>query len=176
MRKYLHKLYKRESIIVILLVVAVVLGVSIYLKNRPATEGNYASTNKAGAVRVSPVDEKLMEEERILFHNPGPDAPRSDFDTFFSQVNKSAVDGDKIVINDCKATPLVLRVKYESTFTVENKGAQDINFGFESEKTLVKAGTSKKIKANYKNGHGIYGYGCDNPEVARSIGVLLITP
>lgn len=175
MSKPINGFLKSESLIVLLVAVALVLGVSIYFKNkqdvRTVSEPNtQMPTGGAG------VDNNLTAEEKVLFYNPGPDAPKADFDKFFSQVNQSAVDGNKIVINDCKASPLVLRIKHGDSLTIDNQGTTDIHFGFQDERTLVKAGTNEKIAAKYKNGHGIYGYGCDNTSVARSIGVLLITP
>lgn len=178
MIKPIQEFFKSQGIITLLVIVALILGVSIYFKNKtniqPVSEINNSNTPRS-STEVSPANENLTAEEKILFYNPGEGASEEAFDKFFNQVNESAVEGNKVVIKDCVASPLVLKIKEGSTLTVDNQGTVDINFGFDNERTLVKAGTSEKIVAKYKNGHGIYGYLCDNSSLNRSMGLLLIT-
>lgn len=164
-----------KVLIIVLLIVALGLGVAIYSK-RDKTDvkpsQNSGVTENSNEIAVG---ENLTDEEKVLLYSPGVENKEEEAQVFFGLVNKLAVAGNKIVINDCNAVPVVLKIGFNSTFTVENVGKKDINFGIGDEKVMVRAGQSQNIKASYKNGPGVYGYGCDDPTLNRSVGMLLIT-
>ena len=164
-----------KYIIPILVIIALGLGVAIYRKNNPSLGQSTVNPSPNPSAVVSPLDEKLTADQKALFYSPSKEATKEELSAFSALVAKNAKEGDKIIIKDCTANPIVLKVKLGSTFTVQNIGKTDIHFGFENERTLVKAGTSAEIKAQFSHGQGIYGYGCDDPALSRSIGLLLIT-
>lgn len=173
----IEAIFTSKRIIVILIVIALGLGGAIYRKNNPSLEDPNYETNKNSSLATNSnlSDENLTEEERILLYHHPKDATEEQRLAFAEFVNQKATEGDTIVVKDCTAKPIVLKTSYNSTFTVDNQGTTDINFGVSDERTLVKAGSKAKIKANYRNGPGIYGYGCDDTTLRRSIGVLLLT-
>lgn len=151
-----------------LVIIAAGLGIAIYIKNNPVL---IKSTVKV-AQRYEP--NNLTDLEKRISDTPGMDSSNEVKEAYSNLINQNAVDGYSLVINDCKASPLVLRVRYGDEISVTNKGKNDIHFGFGDERTLVRSGQSQKIKINFKNGAGIYGYGCDDEAYDRSIGVLKV--
>lgn len=164
-----------KVLLAVLLVVAIGLGFAIYSKEKKTQVKESVNLNMVSASTRTESTEGLTDEEKILFYSPAGEDQEKRAEVFFGLVNKLAVEGNKIVINDCRAVPVVLKIIFGSIFTVENIGQKDINFGIGDEKVLVKAGQSQKVKADYKNGVGVYGYGCGDPTLNRSVGMLLIT-
>ncbi len=159
-----------KIIITVLVLAALGLGAAIYKKNNPDWPGSWMAED-ANSPAKSGEDAELS----ALFNTPGKNATREELDAFSALVAQNATPGDTIIVKDCTASPVVLKINYGDTFTVKNVGKTDIHFGFDAERTLVKAGASAKITAKYSHGPGIYGYGCDDPTLSRSIGLLLIT-
>jgi len=169
-----------KIIVLVLVFIAIGLGVAIYLKYSKTTSGDKAPVIKYDKfnppVTPNASNNNLTADQKIIFNAPGQGASEAQLKTFSELVNKLAVGGDKITIKDCTASPEVLRTKFGSTITVENKGSTDIHFGVGSDRVLVKAGESTKVKIDFKQGPGVYGYGCDQQNLQRSIGVLLVIP
>jgi hypothetical protein len=155
-----------NTTITALLIIAVGLGVALYIKNKPSVSLSLAQVSKG---------QKLTELEEALFNNPGKDGTDEEHRAYSQLIAQNATDGNTIFIKDCTAKPVVLRMSYGGMLSVNNQGTTDIHFGFGDERTLVKAGTSQTIKTDFKNGRGIYGYGCDDKTLSRSIGVLSLT-
>ncbi|MBA3733154.1 hypothetical protein H0W91_02130 [Patescibacteria group bacterium] len=178
-KEHLKKAALNNKLIVSLVGVALILGVAIYFKNHPNTSSLSSLKHETSSLSNTPLakiplDSTLTVEEKGLFYTPQKDATKAELETYSTLVAKNATEGNEIVINDCKSKPVVLKTTYGSIFNVKNTGKTDIHFGFGSERTLIKAGSNEKIKANYSTGPGIYGYGCDDPSLSRSIGLLLL--
>ncbi len=178
-----------KTVVSVLILLAIVLGAGIYFKYNPISTGQPAvETNSNNTNTTTPTTSTvqnttpstnyptLTADEKALFNTPGPTATKAELDAFSTLVAKYAVAGTSVTIKDCTASPEVLKIKLGSKFTVDNKGTTDIHFGFNTDRTLVSAGTSTVITANFKNGAGIYGYGCDDQKLNRAIGILLVTP
>ena len=180
---------KNKTIVSVLVLLAVVLGAAIYFKYNPVSTSQTAPLTNNNPVNTTPGTQvtpttpaatnypALTADEQAMFATPpGPNATKAQLDAFSALVAKNAVAGNTITVKDCTASPDVLKIKSGDKFTVNNKGTTDIHFGFDTERTLVGAGTSALITASYKNGPGIYGYGCDDKTLNRAIGILMITP
>ena len=88
---------------------------------------------------------------------------------------KLSLEGGSLVIKNCATNPDVLSVRLNSTFTVNNGGTKEIEFGFDT-KTKIAPGASATIKADFKNGVGLYGFGCTDTNLSRQIGYILVMP
>jgi|SRR3989344_2261893 len=176
---------KNSVIIAILLLLAIGLGAAIYYKQYwpKNADKNSDNTNQNEQEAPKPVilsdpefDANLTEQQKALFYNPGPDASQEQRDEFFKLAEKAAVSGQLISINGCTASPDVLKAAVGSKISVRNTGTTDIMWGVSEDKVAVKAGATVDVTALFKQGSGLYGYGCENPGVRRAIGMVLITP
>lgn len=148
-----------------LLIIALGLGVALYIKHTPTLSKSLIKSSGP----------KLTDLEKSILINPSQNASDEEKKAYSKIIGDNAKDGQTIFVKDCTARPIVLRMSYGAELNVINEGTTDIHFGFGDERTLVKAGTSTKIPTTFKNGRGIYGYGCDDRTLGRSIGVLLLT-
>ena len=161
-----------KNIIIALVVIAVVLGFVIFKQKSGI---NSESPTAANTQTFSFFDENLTADEKKLFYVPMPDASKEEVMAHFELALKMAQTNGQIIITDCAAVPSVLKVKLGETFNVKNAGNKEIEFGFDSMVKIL-PGKTVKITANFKNGVGLYGYGCENPDVQRSIGFVLVSP
>jgi hypothetical protein len=166
--------FSEKSLITLLLLLAVILGLVLLTKDS-TKEGLARENNNSTQTKPSEVNGDLTDEQKVLRYNPKDGSGAESSQVFLSLVNKLAVTKNELEIRDCVSSPTVLKVKFGSGFIVNNKGKSDINFGILDERVLVRAGEKKEVVANYKNGTGIYGYGCDDPSLNRSVGILVIT-
>lgn len=172
---------KSKVLVVILVIVALGLGYAIYAKKYAKTAvpseqtGNQNTQTNNNQQNTQTQPKELTADEKIIFSNPGPNTSKEDLALFSSTIAKLAVPGDTVTVNNCTATPQVLKMKYGSKFTVKNAGTAEIHFGFGTDRTLIAPGASAQLTANYKNGAGIYGFGCDDKSLNRAIGILLLT-
>lgn len=163
-----------KVVIIALVVIAVVLGILIYSNkpDQPKSNNTSSSTtssqdqSKDNKIASDPAyDKDLTADEKALLTAESPD---------YKLATKVAVATSEIEVKDCKATPSIAQVKYGSSFTVKNAGTKEFKFVIDpSSPVTIGAGKSATIKADFKNGEGLYGYGCNNPAVQRAIGLIL---
>lgn len=166
----------QKTITIILLILALGLGIAIYVKRNLKPADQTGSASKPNPPASAPDSTgNLTEDEKVLLTTPGKDATKEQVDTLSALAAKLATPGDTITIKDCAANPVVLKTKFGSTITVTNAGSTDVHFGVGDERTVVAAGKSAKVALKYKNGPGLYGYGCDDPSLNRAIGIMLLT-
>ncbi len=122
------------------------------------------------------MDKNLTETQKELFYFPTASASQAEQLKHYDLAAKSAVAADYIEVKDCVAKPDVFRVMQGSNFTVKNTGTKDFKFVLKSGLTTVAAGTTLVAKADFRKGPGLYGYGCGDPNMKRSIGLILVVP
>jgi plastocyanin len=125
---------------------------------------------------INQLNNRLTDEEKVLLNMTSGTLTKAEGQAHFDLATKLAVEGSELNITNCLATPAVLKVKNGSTITVFNGGTKDFPFGFDKDKVTVPLGKSISYKVNFKLGQGLYGYGCDNKEVSRGVGLILVTP
>lgn len=170
----------------VLVLLAVGLGIAIYYKQyrpkqsakAPDTQTNTEQKEAKPVLLSDPeYDKNLTAEQKQLFYSPGPDATAEEKQAYFDLATKVAKSGNIISINDCTASPDVLKVKLGENISVKNTGSADIKFGLgAANKVSIKAGQTVAVKDLFTKGAGLYGYGCENSAVRRAIGMVLITP
>jgi hypothetical protein len=161
---------KYKAIITVLAIVALVMGGGILyqifgtdmMKNSPAGHNK----NSDG----------LTEEQKALFFTLGEDTTEEEMIDYSNLVRRLAVPGDMVTINNCVASPEVLKIKFGDKLTINNEGTSDFYFSAGGTGTHITPGNKSAIVTNFKNGAGIYTYDCDDPRLGRAIGVLMLTP
>jgi hypothetical protein len=155
-----------------LILVAIGLGVGIYLKKHPkapalnANAGQNQPANNSGA--ASGTDSNIL-------HVPPPGASQDAIQKHFQLAASQAQKTPFVDITGCKASPVVFETKQMASFGVKNNDATDHVLGFDLKHTFtIPAKGQKAIVANFDHGPGLYGYGCDSqPGV---VGFFLIDP
>ena len=117
----INKKFLDTAIVPILVITAIVLGLAIYSKQRPETlsskdadQADSSSNSDISNQSVSAYDKNLTADEKALFYSPSRDATKEQLDTFSDLVAINAIPGDTVVIKDCTASPIVLKIKYGS--------------------------------------------------------------
>ena len=164
---------KYKIIAGVLVLVALGLGLSIYKQNTPQTDNSTKPTSSSLSVSK---DAELTADEKKLFNPPATTAPAADKKAHYELALRMSTESDALEIKNCVATPVVIRVRLGSTFSVKNAGSSEIDFGF-GEKVKIAPGASAPVKADFKNGVGVYGFGCsDTKAVSRLIGYVMVMP
>lgn len=170
---------------IITLVIGVVLiaGIGFYvLKNKSASVKDTPKTAEenvpvvATTTLLHDLNAGLSEDEKMVLNVDAKKLTREEGEARFALAQKMAVEGKEINLNNCVAKPLVLKVKNGTTITIFNNSIRDTTFGFGEESVIVPASGKATYKINFKTGQGLYGYGCDNKEVPRAAGLILVTP
>ncbi len=165
---------KQKIIIGALIIIALILGLNIYNK-RASSLLNNKELNQVNTNQPTVLENSLTEEEKKLFTVPSPNATEAEKRAHFDLLNNIGKETGALAINGCKSDPQVLKVKLNQMFRLTNSGTLPISFGFDKPATINPKQTIS-IKADFKNGVGIYGYSCDDKAVQRSIGFVMVTP
>jgi plastocyanin len=179
---------KSNSLIILLIAVAVILGVLIINKKTASTSidkekpsaGSQVTPTQQSGERVfterRPTPTGLSSDEIALMNPPRPDASQEEKTKHFEVVLKLAEDAEVLRLNDCnKATPLVLKVKPGQDLKVENSESVDHTIAISQDHTFkIPAGTTTTIKAEFGKDRGAFGYICDN--IGGVVGFFLLMP
>lgn len=188
-----------KVLVIALVVIAAGLGLAVYNRNHPGTlkrvdnTTNTGNTNNTGTGdQTQPNGQDTTQtdtsvhidynnltaaQKTLLFNVPTEKSTDAEKRAHFALATQVAVAADTLELNKCTANPVVISVKQGDTFKVKNSGTQDIQFGFDADKRVsIAAGATATIKADFKNGLGIYGYGCPDPTITHPIGFVLVEP
>lgn len=174
------------SIIAILVVVAIALGWTVYVKNAEPGDANPTVALNPGARAPAPVPtapsastqnvapekpafvvklEKLstLEKEKMLLGMSVSSTSTDDQkNEFFFLANTLAKQAPAVEISDCKANPLVLDTD-KASFLMKNSGPAEVQVIFSADEIFkIPAGKSVEIKNVLSHGVGFYGYGCSS--------------
>lgn len=171
----------QKTIIGVLVAVAVILGIMIFYKGQDkqaadTTQNGAGNDNKPTTQTNEPPASSfagLTDQEKKLFTVPGSDATNEEKGAHYEFAFSLAQDTGRITINGCKADPAVLKVQLNKTFKVTNAGNAAIEFGFDK-KMNIAAGATVEFKADFKNGAGLYGFGCGDSSIQRPIGFVIV--
>jgi len=159
-------------LIIVLAVVAVGLGILIL---KP--QGGNLVGRPSPTVSVVPVNRNLTEDQKKLLQVPTKDSSQEEIRAHYNLALKLSVASSVLDIANCDVNPMVLKVKDGSSFTIKNSGNQDRSISFDRDNTIyVPAGKTHVQKAQFKNGPGLYGYGCDLPSIQQAAGFVLVEP
>jgi len=118
--------------------------------------------------------EGLTLDERAALNPPQPDATDEEKQQYSQLVQRLAQEPAYLEIGEqCRLTPLVLRVKQDEVFTVRNNDTVEHTIAFFIDRYIVPPGGTQDIVADLGNELGIYGYGCDAS--LNIVGLILVT-
>ena len=172
-------------VVVLLVLVAIILGYSIY-KQRFGTgsSGKSEQIKEQASVDSSsesqnpylPSAEELgiTSEELAALDFPTSDASINEKNNHIDVVRGAAKEAPYLDITKCEiADPVVLKIKESEGMKVRNQDSVTHTLVLDADtKFIIPAGATEQIKPDFLHGPGIYGYGCDN--MPYSIGVLLV--
>src|SRR3989344_1909630 len=153
-----YKLKYKKLLPVILLGIGLLLIVAL---SNQKTEKPLPSPTPSFQLRTLPSN--LTEEEKFILTPPSADASTSAKQKHAEAVAKLAKDGSLVEIKDCQPSPLVLNIKQDSEFKINNKDNITHKIVIDSEHIYeIPAMGSLSIKARFKYGTGDYGYVCED--------------
>lgn len=163
--------------IIILVAVAVVLGVFIFKPNLPKNISQSPTVSPSG-LATSQIDRNLTgDEKKLLTQVPTKSSSQEELMAHYNLAVKLAVISSQLEIGNCETKPLVLKVKDGSSFTIKNSSDKDRAISFDADNTIyVPAGKTHVQQVKFKNGPGLYGYGCDFPDIRQTGGFVLVEP
>jgi hypothetical protein len=177
------KLNKSNIFIGVLIVVAIGLGIAIYVQRNPSVFEKQASSEVEvpqptatlkdfRPLRTLPKD--LTADERSILQAPQADDPVSKKEAHFQIVNKLAQEADVLNINKCeKPSPLVLSLKYGQEFKVKNDDSIPHSIIIDKNHIYkIDANSTVSFKADFGRGLGAYGYLCE--KYAGIVGFFLV--
>lgn len=184
-----------KVLVAVLIVIAAGLGLAVYNRNRPESlkrvdnPTNTNTTNTGTNQQNPPSGQNPTVKDHIdfsaltdaqkqqLFNVPSETASDAEKKAQFALASRVAVATGMLDLNNCTADPVVLSVKLGDSFKVKNSGSQEVKFGFDADKRVsIAVGATVTIKADFKNGVGIYGYGCPDASVNHPIGFIMVQP
>ncbi|MDO8408290.1 MAG: hypothetical protein Q7S95_03605 [bacterium] len=167
-----------KILIAFLVVLAVGLGAVIYY-NKGAGLGGFGTISNTDTVssqtKSSDQEENLSDDLKKLFAVPAESATSEEKKAHYILADRMSVTTGPIEIQGCTANPVVLKVKQGARFVVKNTGDKEYSFGFDTKVTIA-PGKEATVVAEFKNGMGIYGYGCDNQTIKHPIGFVMVVP
>lgn len=185
-RLHLRSLKKTENIVIFALsVAAIVLLYFIYQKFAPTfntSTQQEQTTLKPATQRPTTVDasfesdrpDYLTPEEKEAMDTPNQGDSEEIKRAFQGKVEKAAKDADTIDIANCQPRPPIAKMKQNATFTFKNSDTTDHIVAFSQEKSYtVKKNSSVTVTADFLQGPGIFGFGCD--QSPTEVGLILTT-
>jgi hypothetical protein len=181
-------LHMQKVIIVLLILGAAFLSYRIYERYTPSEKGEEKILSQEQSTSINPeqktaqgpgqqlnMREDLSPNEQLALQTPGPSASEEERANHFRLVQSIAKPAEFLDISDCKADPVVLKVKDQSKFTVRNTDNADRKFVLSQSKfIIIPALSDTELTADFGLGPGIYGFGCDNS--FSPIGLLFVEP
>lgn len=162
-------------ILVFLVVTALVLGFVI-MKPKPNYTNNN-SNNPSQSPSNNQPSKNLTDDEKKVMLVPAPGSDASAFSAHFDLATKLAVSSPELEVGDCMIKPVVIKVKDGSELIIKNSSKEDRLLSFDKDNVVsVSAGKTHKMKVDFKNGPGLYGYGCDMPDIQKTAGFVLVEP
>ena len=155
-------MFSTRTKFIILLVVVGVLAFVVYLQRQ--------------IPGISEVDKNLTTKQRELLYFPSKEASAEEKKQHFNLVVSQAVTSEYLDINGCVAKPIVKKIKLGDTLKVKNSNSFDISFSLSGVKVPISAGQTVSIMPDFKNGPGLYGFSCSDPNVNHPIGIIYVMP
>lgn len=160
-------------VIVILAVIAVVLGYTIYnqsTSNKTAPRETEQPTRNVTSTPIGSKAAALTVDERLALQTPGANATEAERKAHFDAAVRAAKYVNTLDISQCIGTPVVLRVAAKQTLTVNNPDTQDHVIVIDKDHTyIVPASGKKEIVIDFGKGGGLYGYGCDASQTTSGL-------
>lgn len=172
--------------IAVLLVAALVLGYFVYQKYAPMAESpnepavGVVETDAPDTQEASPSSgdgrelKALSDREREALTPPGPGASEEEFQQHFSLVQEVAVNESILLVGeDCVVYPAIMRTKIGTDLTFLNQDSMQHVITFNEEHSyILPPGEPVALSADFGQGAGLYGYGCD--EGTAAAGMMLV--
>ena len=162
------------TLFILLGVVALVFGYSIYQQSLSTSDKSY-NPNPEPILPTTPTTDQpppptvtkddAMRSEILAF--PGKDATDEEIRQHKELIMEKAVYTSLLDIGDCTPNPLVLKVNYGDSVTITNSGLTEHTLSRGDTTTAIPVGGTEEIVISdfvglEKGGGGFAGYGCDN--------------
>lgn len=171
-------------IILVLVIVAIYLGYSVYRKsqnkglenknisvNNSSPSGSIVATSSSNTSLPRKLPSNLSEEEKKVldFESVKSDEEKR---AQMALAQKLAKQEDNLEISGCSGNPVVIKVKLGQNLTLKNNDKVKHNFIVNNNHQYeVAAESVKSIIADFQKGPGLYGYRCDS---FGTSGVILV--
>jgi hypothetical protein len=138
------------------------------------TQNNSQAQSAPAASTVLPSG--LTDQEKQILVPPKPDASNEQKAKHYQLATQMAKEADTLTLNNCEIpTPLVYQVKMGADIQITNNSENEITISFDPDhKYTIPANATQAIQPKFKQGQGIYGYGCSNQN--RLVGFLYLVP
>lgn len=163
--------------VVVLAVIAVILGYNIYqqqtgVATTPSTQPPARTIEQpSGTQSGNQASTQNIDIDALFKKFPGPNATVAQIQDFRDYIDPLSKETGLITIKDCKADPIVLRVKKGQDFKITNQDSIDHKLTMLGQEVTVKAGATLTRKAPGEIGES--GYSCDNAKTGN-IGIIHI--
>lgn len=164
--------------------IAALLGYAIYSQSLPQISQEQERINLPASPQFQPnsqqvippplVRDDLTSEESAVLNTPDINASVEERQRHFELARSIAQDADYLDIGGCSASPVVLRTKKGLQVMARNQNTSDHTIVFNQDLIYpIPAGETKKLEDVFKQGAGLYGYGCD--AYPGTAGLILVT-
>lgn len=168
--------------VVVLVIIAVVLGYKIYQQITSTNQSIPTSQQSEDRTIPQSVDRQEVtpktstssdqnsNPEDWIYRFPGDNATQEEKQQFSDNLNRFAKQTEVLEIsNNCKSSPLVMRIKKDQEFQIKNTSGTDIKIIISTQYQIpIGANTAKTVKA-YFGGIGAFGYRCEGFEKISGI-------
>lgn len=105
--------------------------------------------------------ERLTLEERAIFRTPTASSSAAERKSYYDLVVKQAVEGQKLVVNECLGDPLSLKVKNGLEIEIQNNDSHVIKIRLKNLMAKIEGGSTGKLKVDLEQ-NGVYVYSCES--------------
>ncbi len=160
--------------ILVLVIIAVVLGYSIYNQSFLKTLMYKAPQPQAGK-QAFPLANSisrsgLTADEQTALKTPGANASQEERKKHFDAAFRAAKNAEVLQLGQCQGTPVVLRVKKDKPITVNNQDYKQHQIIIDKDHIYsVPANGKTDLAIGFDKGPGLYGYGCDKSQEASGL-------
>lgn len=161
---------RKELIIIILIITALVLGYLLFQFPQVSNFLNKSLEFMQREVKDEKTSNEFTADEKKVLIIPNNDSTDKEKADHSKLVEKLAKEVDTVVVKDCLPIPLALKIKIGESFKIRNDGKATITIAVNKDNiNEIAAGETKSFKADFGFGPGVYGYACNSSDATSGI-------
>lgn len=166
------KLKLKRSYVAIVFLIFIVIGLSFAIGIKYFSLSQAQKSKIITVLPVTPTPDPAIE---ALLDTPPQDASEDVKQKHFAKVLKYAKDADYLDITVCSGKPVVLFVNNQRPVIIKNGDASSHEISINKDaRYTIPAKSSESYLLSFKEGPGVYGYGCD--QLGRTAGFFVVRP